>query len=616
MSAGSFFSELKRRNVLRAGVLYVGGVWALAQGISQLGPSFGAPDWLVRWFVIAAAIGFPFWLAFAWFYEWTPDGFKLERDIAPDESITPRTGRKLDFAVVAVLVLSVVLLLTDRLVPRRDAGAPAVAASASVVPAAASAPVAAPGVSVPDKSIAVLPLANAGGDAGQQYFSDGLSENLIIALSKFAGLKVIGRNSSFQFRDTKDDARAIGARLGVAHLLEGSVQHAGDVVRVSAELINTVDNSTLWSERYDRPYKDLFALQDEITQAVADALKARLLPGASVAAQSDRPPSGNLDAYNAYLQGKFYMDRGSEADIRKAIEQFETATRLDPRYALAFAELSRAWRSLAEQSLDPTRPDGQQAYAQARKAVDTALALAPDLAIAHVQRGALLKSADLDWKGADAEFQHAAQLAPDDSGVQSGLADVHATAGRLQLALESKRKALAVDPLNARSHYWSSVYLGALGRLDEAEAAVRKAIELQPTAALYHGQLAIIEIQRGDAAAALAAARQEPPGIWQRIALALATQIGTDRAAADAALQTLVDEDASSGAYQIAETYALRRDADKTFEWLDRAWTDRDPGITYLLYDLFIPRFKDDPRFAAYCAKVGLPATTDVGALP
>jgi TolB-like protein len=243
------FAELKRRNVLRAAVLYAGAVWALAQGIAQLGPFFAAPEWTVRWFVIAAIIGFPFWIAFAWFYEFTPQGLKRESEIAPDDSTAHGTGKKLNFAIIGVLTLAVVLLLTNTFVWHEGAGL----ASQSTNNAAVFA-------RIPGKSVAVLPLVNESGAKDQQYFSDGLSEDLITALSQFAGLKVINRDSSFQFRDSKDSVQLIGEQLGVAHLLEGSVQKLGDEVRISAELVNCADGSTLWSEHYDRPYKVLFAL--------------------------------------------------------------------------------------------------------------------------------------------------------------------------------------------------------------------------------------------------------------------------------------------------------------------------------------------------------------------
>jgi TolB-like protein/Tfp pilus assembly protein PilF len=461
-------------------------------------------------------------------------------------------------------------------------------------------------------SVAVLPLANESGDASQQYFSDGLSEDLITALSQFPGLKVIGRTSSFQFRDTKEDSRTIGAKLGVAHLVEGSVRRAGDVVRVSAELINTSDGSTQWSERYDRPYKDLFALQDDITSAVAGALKTRLLAHDKSAAQSDRPPSGNLEAYNALLQGRFYIVINTEADARKAIELYTAATQLDAHYAQAWSELSWAWTGLASGWLSGA--PARQAYANARAATDKALAFAPDLAAAHLARAWLLLTADFDWRGAQTEARRALELAPDYDRAKFYLADELATSGQLNRAIELARQALATDPLHANWYSSLGGYLLGLNRLDEAEAAVRKAIELQPNADGYHATLAAIAIQRGDARSAIAAAQQEPSGASRDFALALAQQVGGDPAAAAAALKLMIDKHADNQAYGIADIYALRKDPDNMFEWLERAWSNRDSGILSLLYDPLILRYKDDPRFSAFCRKVGLPTPSGVAA--
>jgi Flp pilus assembly protein TadD len=384
---------------------------------------------------------------------------------------------------------------------------------------------------------------------------------------------VISRGSSFKFRDSKDDSRAIGMKLGVAHLLEGSVRRVGDAVRISASLVHVADGSTLWSERYDRPYRDLFALQDEISSAVAGALKAKLLTSGTESAQTDRPPSGNLDAYAAYLQAAFYGARGTEADHNEAVARYTKAIELDPHYARAWAGLSVEWTSYAQQSLEGDA--AQAAYAEARKAAEKAVELQPDLATAYAARATLRRNGDFDWAGAEADARRAVELAPNDGGPKF-----------------------------------------SLGELDEAEAAIRKAIALQADGTAYYEMLTIIEIQRGDAAAALDAAQKEPDESWRRMALALARQIGDDRAAADAALQELIDKDAKLAAWPIAEVYALRRDADKTFEWLDRTWANRDPGITGVLTDPFVLRYRDDPRFAAFCKKVGLPATTEAKALP
>jgi TolB-like protein/Tfp pilus assembly protein PilF len=459
-------------------------------------------------------------------------------------------------------------------------------------------------------SVAVLPLVNESGDASQQYFSDGLSEDLITALSQFPGLKVIGRTSSFQFRDTREDSRSIGAKLGVAHLVEGSVRRAGDMVRISAELINTSDGSTQWSERYDRPYQDLFALQDDITNAVAGALKTRLLTHEKAAAQSDRPPSGSLEAYNALLQGRSHLVVATEANNRKAIELYTEATQLDPRYALAWSELAWAWTGLGSGS--PSGDSMQQAYAKARAAADKALALAPDLAAAHLARAYVLFVADFDWRGAQAESRRALELEPDYGRAKLYLADELSTSGQLDESVELTRQALATDPLHANWYSELSGYLLGLNRLDEAEAAIRKAIALQPNATAYHVTLAQIAIQRGDAQAAMAAAQQEPAGASRDFALALAQQVGGDRAAAGAALKLLIDKHADDQAYGIADIYALREEPDKMFEWLERAWSNRDTGILSLLYDPIILRYKDDPRFAGFCRKVGLPVPGEV----
>jgi TolB-like protein/Tfp pilus assembly protein PilF len=460
------------------------------------------------------------------------------------------------------------------------------------------------------RSIAVLPFVNMSGDQSQQYFSDGMSEDLIVALSQFPGLKVIGHTSSFQFRDSKEDSRNIGAKLGVAHLLEGSVRRSGDTVRVSAELINTADGSAQWSERYDRPYKELFALQDEITRAVATALRTKLMPGEHAAAQSDKPPSGSLDAYNALLQGRFYFSRFTEADMRKAIEYYTHATELDPNYALAWSFVSRTWSSLSADFLEGA--PAQSAYATARAAADRALTLSPDLAFAHLARADVLEFADFDWRGAEAEYRQALALAPNDAAAQFGLGQLLANLGDADQAIELTRQALATEPLRANVYYWLGTYYVGINRLDEAERATRRAIELQPGGQSFHVQLAIIEIKRGHAQLALAAAQQEPAGPWNDTALALAHQIGPDRSAADASLRALIDKNANLAPYQIAQVYALRDDAKETFAWLDRAWSARDSGIQYLLLDPFILRYRDDPRLASFCRKVGLPTPREV----
>ena len=588
----NLFAELKRRNVIRAGLLYVGAVWALVQGIAQLSPAVGLPDWATRGFLIAAAIGFPFWIAFAWVYEWTPQGLKRESEIAADASITRSTGRNLDRAIIGVLAIAVVLLLTDRFMPRKGEDAAA----------------------VPDKSVAVLPLANDSGDKDQQYFSDGLSDDLINALMQFSNLKVIGRASAFQFRDSKEGSAAIGSKLGVAYLLTGSVRRLGDTVRINAQLVKAADGSGVWSQSYDRAYTDLFKLQDEITNAVASALTAKLLQNGEAAMQSDRPPNGNLAAYNAWQQGRFYSARNNEPDLRTAIEHYREAVRLDPGYAAAWAGLGSAQATLGGNYLSGAEISAM--YAQAQASIDTALRLNPALPQAHMTQALLMTNRDFDWRGAQAQRRRALELAPNDPRILSNYARGSASLGQLDAAIDMTEQALKLDPLQAVAHQSLAMLLAANGRLDEAKVAIDKAVELQPSSDTFRVLQVYIATWRGDFPSALTIAQALPPGQWHDIAVAVALQIGPDRTAAAAALQNLIDKQADGSAYQVAEVYALRRDPDNLFKWLDRAWDTRDGGIVFLLDDAFLLRYRNDPRYAAFAQKVGLPTTTDAKGLP
>ena len=586
------FAELKRRNVLRAAALYAAAAWLLVQIATQVFPFFDIPNWTVRWVVIAALVGLPFVSVFSWFYELTPEGFK--REVASDATNVParRSSRRTDRLIIAILGLAVVLLLAGQIIEIRDAhtepGDSAAAQSSSAAP-----------------SIAVIPLSVDAATPDQQYFSDGLTEDLITTLSQFEGLRVISRTSSFRFRESKDDMQTIGRALGVSHLLEGNVRREGDEVRISAALVKADDGTTLWSERYDRPYKDLFKLQDEIAGAVAGALQARLFFGSGAVPQSDRPPSGNLDAYQNMLQAKFYRMRGNEEDMRKAIEFYNTAVRFDPRYARAHAGLAFAWTTLAGNFLSGEA--AQLAYTAGRDAAATALTLDPNMSAAHVAQGRLLEITDFDRAGAEAEYRRAVQLAPNDAEAHYALAGMFATLGQPKAAIDELQRVIAVDPFRGSAYDRQSRCLIALNRLDEAETASLKAIEMQPTNGYFRVQLTMIEVLRGDAQAALTVAQQAPEGTWRDTATAFARQIGSDRAAADAALQSLIERREGNAAFQIAEVFALRKEPDRVFEWLERARANRDPGITVLLSDPFLRAYANDPRFAAFCAKVSLP---------
>jgi len=577
----SLLAELRRRNVYRAAVFYAASAWLLVQVATQVFPLFHIAEWVMRWIVVAAVVGFPFAMAFAWFYEWTPQGLRRESEVAPAESITRTTGKKLDRWIIAVLTAAVVLLLTDRFVLHKDANV------------------------VADNSIAVLPLVNESGDPKDEYFSDGLSEDLINALTQIGGVRVISRNSSFQFKGKADDPQSIGTKLGVTSLLGGTVRKLGSRLRISAALIHAADGSQVWAQTFDREYKDIFDVQAEIAQAVAQALRIRLLGDAQPAIVArDRPPNGNLKAYEAYLQGNFYYDRITKQDYRQAIDYYQQALELEPDYPLALARLSRTWSELADQS---GGSEQSEAYANARATVQRALALDPNLAGAHNALGWLLLSADWNLAGAKVEFLKAEALAPDDAFAKNGFAAVLSDLGQQEAAVAMQRRAIALDPLHANYRFFLGWYLLALGDIDEAGVAVLKGLELQPGALGGHAQLATVLVMRGDAAGALREAELETQSSWKRFARSLALFGSGDRAAADAALQEFIVEDAENSSLQIASVYAYRKDADKAFEWLEKAVVARDAGLVQLLADPFLVTMRSDPRFAAVCRKIGLP---------
>jgi len=464
---------------------------------------------------------------------------------------------------------------------------------------------------VAEQSVAVLPLVNASKDPDQQFFSDGLSENLIDTLSRFDGLKVIGRMSSFQFRDDKGDSAAIGAKLGAAYLLSGSVQRASDLVRISASLVKAADGSTLWAEHYDRPYKNLFALQDEIAQAVASALQVKLL--SSVAAQQDdRPPSGSIDAYNAYLQG---LKHWHDEEFDKAAGYMSQAVQLDPGYAIAWAQLAGSWGTVAAFQNEAPEVAGEHMRI-ARHAADRALQLAPELGPAHAAR-AYLDVYHFDHKGALAECRRAEQLAPKDGTVLNGCGYLFFQVGKLGEAIPLRARLLATDPLYTVNYLQYAKLLMAAGRLDEAEKYLRTAENLPQTNPFWRLKIVFARMtdamMRGDTTAAMDIAAEMPTND-RDLYTALAAQAGSERAVADAALANALANKsrAEANPYLIAQIYALRGDATRSMEWLLRASAG---DLIFLPTDPLILNLRDDPRFIAFCQKVGLPPPRDVETL-
>ena len=558
--------------------------WLLIQAASILFPTFEAPVWIMKVFVVIVALGFPIALIIAWAFEMTPQGMKRTENIAPNEYIPQWSTRKFAALIVTIAMLAMGLLMFQFV--RIKSTSPA-QVTAAATPA--------------QKSIAVLPLLNESGDPGDEYFSDGLSEELIAALAQIKELKVIGRSSSFRFKNKNEESKTIGEKLGVSTLLEGTVRKQGDEVRIVAELVNAADGSELWSRTFDRKLKDIFAVQAEIAEAVAASLELTLLGTEDKSVKNAATKS--VEAHNAYLQGHFYFERRNLEDYRKSVSFFDQTTRLDPDYALAYAERSEAWTWIADQSSEKQK----EAWAAARSDAEKAVAIDPHLAEAHAALGWVRSFAEWNFAEGLAELRRAKQLSPGNPTASDLLARIVVYLGQIQEAEKLARQAIEFDPLTYQARNNLARILFVEGKLDEAEASARKAAELQPTAAASHRWLVFVAIQRGDGEAALREAQLEPDAAYRHFELALAHYARGDRPAADAALAELIAKDRNIEAYQIAEVYAWRGETDKAFEWLQVAFDSHDTGMLFLLIDPLMRGLHHDARYNGLLAKIGLP---------
>jgi TolB-like protein len=449
---------------------------------------------------------------------------------------------------------------------------------------------------VAKKSIAVLPFLNESGQPQDEYFSDGLSEELIAALAQIGDLKVIGRSSSFRFKDKNEESKTIGEKLGVSTLLEGTVRKQADRVRIVAELVNAADGSEVWSQTFDRALKDIFAVQSEIARAVASSLRLTLL-GKSAG------PTNDADAHTAYLQGNFYFGRRNTDDYRKAVGFFDEAIRLDPNYALAYAKRSEAWTWIADQSNDDPKPSWEAARRDAEKAI----ASDPDLAEAHAALGWVRSFGDWKFDQGVAELRRAQELSPGNATATDLLARILVYLGQSDEAEKLARQAIEIDPLVFQARNNLARILFVQGKLDEAVVQANKAAELQPTAASGHRWQALVAVLRRDGPAALREARLEPNEGYRRFLLALAYWATGDRPAADAALAELIAKDEKVEAYQIAQVCAWRGETEKAFHWLQIAFDQHDTGVLSLLTDPLMRSLRHDPRYPEMLAKIGLP---------
>ncbi|HET9253258.1 MAG TPA: protein kinase [Candidatus Eisenbacteria bacterium] len=461
-------------------------------------------------------------------------------------------------------------------------------------------------------SIAVLPFVNRSASAEDEYFSEGLADELLNVLAKIRGLRVAARTSSFYFKGKDRTIAEIGSALNVATILEGTVRKAGARVRISVQLVKVSDGYHLWTETYDRTLEDIFAVQDDIAQSVVKELRTALLgeePGSDARGQARaevalaaRGRATDPEAYRLYLLGRHLIDRYTREDTARGIEHLNAALARNPDFALAWAERARAYFNEASFGWAPV----VEGSGRAREAVDRALELEPNLAEGHARRGWIQATFDWDWRGAEASFRRAMEAAPGNFAVLRGAASLAHFRGRLDEAIELFGRALEQDPLSAGTHNGLGIALLHADRDQEAEAVFRKSVELAPRGGIARSSLAVTLCRQNRGEEALVEAMREPEEAYRLHALAIVHHARGQEAESRAALDRLIEGYADSMAYQIAEAHGARNELDAASEWLDRAFVQRDGGLTVVRTTPHLRALHGSPRWAAFLEKMDL----------
>jgi adenylate cyclase len=594
----SLFEELKRRNVVRVGVAYAVFAWVLLQIFDVIGEILELPVWGGKMILAALVLGLPVALIFAWAFEITPEGIKPEKEVDRSQSITHSTGRKLNIVTMVLMAVALAWFAWDKF-----GTGPDTATTVAVDPVAARAKPTAPGTqpasaatAVAAHSIAVLPFVDMSPAKDQEYLSDGIAEELLNLLVKIPGLQVAARTSSFSFKGKDAKIADVARELRVANVLEGSVRKSGNQVRITAQLIRADNGFHLYSETFDRTLDDVFGIQDEISAAVVEALKIKLLGAAPKSVEADSA------AYALYLQGRYFFARRTGADWEKAARAYEEALQIDPDYAAAWAGLSRVYASQA----GATYIDLHAGYVQARQAAQKALALDPALPEGYLAQATIQMSYDWDWAGAEASLQRAMELTP-------GLADAVAEMGLLQRYLGDldqsvtlARRAVALDPLSLRGLHALGMALIYAGQLDEAEQVYQRLLTLNPEMPTANQARARVLQLKGRPQEALAIAEQETDPFWSEYGRLIAFYALGRTDEADARLPAFIEQNQHDSAFQIAQIYGFRGDDDQVFKWLDRAYVQRDGGLPEMMFDPYLRRFWGDPRWDEILKKAGL----------
>ena len=590
MNQRDFFAELKRRNVYKVAVAYAIVGWLLVQIATQVFPFLEIPNWVVRLVIVLVAAGFPIALVIAWAFELTPEGIKRTEDVDLAASARQPRKRAWIFVVIGGATLSIGLFFIGRYVGRTTASAA--------------------GNEVPAKSIAVLPFDNLSRDPDNAFFAEGVQDEILTRLAKVADLKVIARTSTQRFKSAPENLPDIAKQLGVANILEGSVQRANDQVRVNVQLINALTSTHLWAEIYDRKLTDIFEVESDIAKTIADTLRAKLTGSEKqmIAAQ----PTSDTTAYELYHKGRSLWEKRSGDNIPKAISFYEQAIARDPNYALAYAGLADAYILLPYYTATAQR----DASPKAKEAALQALRLDPNLAEAHAAVGKVLNFAEIDLAGSIREFQSAIELKPNYATAHHWLgAGPLVDLGQFEDAIAHGKRAIELDPLSPIINADLGLTLYFARRYDDAGAQLRKALAIDSTFAYSLYNLGMVLQLKGDLPGAIAQyekAKQFSDDPHISALSGAAKALAGDK---NAALQTLTDLDKISPhrevlAYSRALLHLSLNNKDEALRWLEQSFADQDgSNVGPIKVDPMLDPLHGDPRFEALVQKVVAPKT-------
>jgi TolB-like protein/Tfp pilus assembly protein PilF len=585
----NFFTELKRRNVYKVAIAYLVASWALAQGLAQVLPVFDIPNWVIRLVVLLLIIGFPVALVLSWAFEITPEGIKRESDIDASKSITRKTGRKLiAFTVVAAMIAAGLLVFQF-------------ARSKSSTSTLTSV--------ITNKSIAVLPFENLSDEKQNAYFAEGVQDEILTRLAKVADLKVIARTSTQRFKSAPENLPDIAKQLGVANILEGSVQKVGDQVRVNVQLINALTNAHLWADIYDRKLTDIFAVESDIAKSIADALQAKLSSSAEHVLASR--PTENPEAHELYLKGRYFWNRRTGTNLQKAVGYFEQAIGKDPKYALAYSGLADCHVLLPaypELGSNP-RDELPKALQAALKAVD----LDDTLAEAHTSLARALAS-NLQLSAAISEFKYAIELNPSYATAHQWFGECLQSQGRVEEALAELKRAQELDPLSLIINSVLGFAFDTVGKSDEAIAQLHKTIEMDPNFANAHGMLGNVLEHRGQLKEAVVEYAKcsgslgaDPIDLAQ---LAAAYFLVGRKGEAQQLWDKLksLSERQYVPAYSMAVVQLAFGDKDEALRLLEKSYEDHAPfdsaDLGWILVDHRLDPLRSDPRFKKLITRI------------